>query len=238
MDDVAFETVEAGDAPVVRARIPAGGSLYADAGAMMAMSPNLQIESSLRGGVVGALSRSLLRGETFFYLTISAPQSAGEALLAPSTIGGIEMLELTGTEYFLQKGSFLAAQHSVELTTKTQNLTKGLFSGEGFFVTRVSGSGTLVLNTFGALMTLDLEPGQEYVVDNFHLVAWESTITYTITKAAAGWISSFTSGEGFVCRFPESRRVRRLAEPPSAESRLIPLEASGRCPRPSRPSAF
>ena len=53
------------------------------------------------------------------------------------------MLELTGTEYFLQKGSFLAAQHSVELTTKTQNLTKGLFSGEGFFVTRVSGSGTL-----------------------------------------------------------------------------------------------
>lgn len=93
MNDVSFETVAAGDAPVVRARIPAGGSLYADAGAMMAMSPNLVVESSLRGGVVGALSRSLLRGETFFYLTISAPQSAGEALLAPSTIGGIEMLE-------------------------------------------------------------------------------------------------------------------------------------------------
>ena len=37
MDDVTFETVAAGDAPVVRARIPAGGSLYADAGAMMAM---------------------------------------------------------------------------------------------------------------------------------------------------------------------------------------------------------
>ena len=58
MDDVTFETVAAGDAPVVRARIPAGGSLYADAGAMMAMSPNLVVESSLRGGVVGALSRA------------------------------------------------------------------------------------------------------------------------------------------------------------------------------------
>jgi uncharacterized protein (TIGR00266 family) len=216
MDDVTFEIVEAGDAPVVRARIPAGGSLFADAGSMMTMTPNLTVESSMRGGVVGALSRSLLRGETFFYLTISAPQSAGEALLAPSTIGGIEMLELTGTEYFLQKGSFLAAQHSVQLTTKTQNLTKGLFSGEGFFVTRVSGSGTLVLNTFGALMTFDLAPGQEYVVDNFHLVAWESTISYTITKAAAGWISSFASGEGFVCRFTGPGRIYVQTRNPAA----------------------
>jgi uncharacterized protein (TIGR00266 family) len=216
MDDVTFETVQSGDAPVVRARIPAGGSLYADAGAMMAMSPNLVIESSLRGGVVGALSRSLLRGETFFYLTISAPHSTGEALLAPSTIGGIEMLELTGTEYFLQKGSFLAAQHSVELTTKTQNLTKGLLSGEGFFVTRVSGTGTLVLNTFGDLMTFDLAPGEEYVVDNFHLVAWESTISYKISKAAAGWVSSFTSGEGFVCRFTGPGRVMVQTRNPAA----------------------
>jgi len=216
MNDVTFETVQSGDAPVVRARIPAGGSLYADAGAMMTMSPNLVIESSLRGGVVGALSRSLLRGETFFYLTISAPQSAGETLLAPSTIGGIQMLELTGTDYFLQKGSFLAAQHSVELTTKTQNLTKGLFSGEGFFVTRVSGTGTLVLNTFGDLMTFDLAPGQEYVVDNFHLVAWESTITYAISKAAAGWISSFTSGEGFVCRFIGPGRILVQTRNPAA----------------------
>lgn len=116
-------------------------------------------------------------------------------------MGGIEILELTGTEYFLQKGSFLAAEHDVQLSTKTQNLTKGLFSGEGFFVTRVGGSGTLIINTFGALMRFDLAPGQEYVVDNNHLVAWESTTSYEITKAAAGWISSFTSGEGFVCRF-------------------------------------
>ncbi len=216
MSGVTFEVVEAGDAPVVKAVLPAGQSLFADAGAMMAMSPSLKVEGSLRGGVMGALSRSLLRGETFFYLTILAPQEAGEALLAPSTIGGIEMLELTGTEYFLQKGSFLAAQPSVELTTKTQNLTKGLFSGEGFFVTRVSGTGTLVLNTFGSLMTFDLAPGQEYIVDNYHLVAWESTIQYSITKAAAGWISSFTSGEGFVCRFTGPGRVYVQTRNPAA----------------------
>ena len=57
MQDVTFEIVEVGDAPVVRAQIPAGGSLYADAGGMMSMTPNLTIESSMRGGIAGALSR-------------------------------------------------------------------------------------------------------------------------------------------------------------------------------------
>ena len=216
MQDVTFEIVEVGDAPVVRAQIPAGGSLYADAGGMMSMTPNLTIESSMRGGIAGALSRSLLRGETFFYLTITAEESPGEAILAPSMIGGIELLELSDTEVMLQKGSFLAAQHSVELTTKTQNLTKGLFSGEGFFVTRVSGSGTLAINTFGGLMTFDLAPGEEYVVDNFHLVAWEATIQYRITKAASGWISSLTSGEGFVCRFTGPGRIYVQTRNPAA----------------------
>ncbi len=201
MSRVQFEIIDEGDAPIVKATLPPGVSIFADSGAMMSMTPGIAIESSIKGGVMGALSRSLLRGETFFYLTLTAGSEGGQALLAPAMMGGIEILELTGTEYFLQKGSFLAAEHDVQLSTKTQNLTKGLFSGEGFFVTRVGGSGTLIINTFGALMRFDLAPGQEYVVDNNHLVAWESTTSYEITKAAAGWISSFTSGEGFVCRF-------------------------------------
>ena len=216
MSAVRFEIVQAGDAPVVRAILANGSSLYADAGAMMAMTPNLTLESSLKGGLMGALSRKLLRGETFFYLTIKAQQGDGEAILAPATVGGIEILELSGTEYFLQKGSFLAAADTVQISTKTQNLVQGLFSGEGFFITRISGAGTLVLNTFGALMKFVLAPGQEYVVDNYHLVAWEATTSYNITKAASGWISSLTSGEGFVCRFKGPGTVYAQTRNPSA----------------------
>jgi uncharacterized protein (TIGR00266 family) len=201
MSNVQFEIQGTGDAPVVKAQLSSGSSIFADAGAMMAMTPNLTLESSIKGGLLGALSRKLLRGETFFYLTIKAQQDDGEVLLAPASVGGIEILELQGNEYFLQKGSFLAATDGIQLATKTQNLTQGLFSGEGFFVTRVGGFGTLVLNTFGSLMKVSLAAGQQYVVDNYHLVAWESTTSYQITKAATGWISSFTSGEGLVCRF-------------------------------------
>ena len=226
MSRLQFEIIDEGDAPIVKATLPAGESIFADSGAMMSMTPGITIESSIKGGVMGALSRSLLRGETFFYLTLTAGSAGGEALLAPAMMGGIQVLELTGTEYFLQKGSFLAAEHDVKLSTKAQNLTKGLFSGEGFFVTRVGGSGRLIINTFGALMRFDLAPNDEYIVDNNHLVAWESTTSYEIKKAAAGWISSFTSGEGFVCRFTGPGTVYVQTRSPAAFagwlSRYIP----------------
>ncbi|HNQ90136.1 MAG TPA: TIGR00266 family protein [Verrucomicrobiota bacterium] len=216
MSTVRFEIIQAGDAPVVKAVLANGSSLFADAGAMMAMTPNLTLQSSMKGGLMGALSRKLLRGETFFYLTIKAERGDGEVLLAPATVGGIEILDVSGVEYFLQKGSFLAAADTVEISTKTQNLTQGLFSGEGFFITRVGGAGTLVLNTFGALMKFPLASGQEYVVDNYHLVAWEATTAYTISKAASGWVSSVTSGEGFVCRFKGPGTVYVQTRNPSA----------------------
>ena len=82
-----------------------------------------------------------------------------------------------------------------------QSLSRGLLGGEGFFILRISGRGQLILNSFGAVHKLELKPEQEYVVDNAHLVAWTATTSYSIEKAAAGWIASFTSGEGFVCRF-------------------------------------
>ena len=61
--------------------------------------------------------------------------------------------------------------------------------------------GTLVLNSFGAIHKIELKPDQEYIVDNSHLVAWSATTSYNIEKAASGWVASFTSGEGLVCRF-------------------------------------
>ncbi|HNV68749.1 MAG TPA: AIM24 family protein, partial [Candidatus Ozemobacteraceae bacterium] len=52
---------------------------------------------------------------------------------------------------------------------------------------------------FGGIYKISLAPGQHYVVDNGHLVAWSNTVQYEVQKASSGWLSSMTSGEGFVC---------------------------------------
>ena len=188
--------------PMVRVQLAEGESLKAESGAMVSMSPTLDVESKMEGGLLKALSRKVLTGEHFFFQTLRATRGAGEALLAPTVPGEIVILELDGVnEYFVQKDGFLAGAQGLVIESKMQSFTRGLLGGEGFFILKIGGKGTLVLNSFGAIHLVELKPDEEYIVDNSHLVAWTATTSYTIEKASAGWIASFTSGEGFICRF-------------------------------------
>ena len=139
---------------------------------------------------------------------LAAEGGPGEALLAPVLPGDITTIQLDGsTTYNVQKDGFLAGTENLEVSTKMQNLSKGLFSGEGFFIVKVSGSGTLFVNTFGAIHEVELPAGKEMIIDNGHLVAWADTTQYKIEKASKGWISSMTSGEGLVTRFTGPGKV-------------------------------
>jgi uncharacterized protein (TIGR00266 family) len=214
---IKFEVIHMGESPAVKVALPHGASIYAEGGAMVSMTPTVKVEGSMKGGLLGALSRKLLRGETFFYQTLKAETGDGEVLIAPAPTGDILVLEMDGSvDYFVQKGSFLGASNTLQMDTKMQNLTQGLFSGEGFFISRIAGRGTLLLNSFGAIHRVDLAVGQEYIVDNSHLVAWTSTTSYKIEKSSSGWISSFTSGEMLVCRFKGPGTVYLQTRNPSA----------------------
>jgi len=196
------EILYPGAFPMARVELASGESVKAESGAMVACSPTVDVESKMEGGFLGALSRKVLSGEKFFFQTLRATRGAGEVLLAPTVPGDIVVLDMDGVnEYLVQKDGFLAGSETIAIESRMQNLSRGLLGGEGFFILRISGTGQLLLNSFGAVHKVELKPDQEYIVDNSHLVAWTATTSYTIEKAAAGWIASFTSGEGFVCRF-------------------------------------
>lgn len=196
------EILYPGAFPMVRVELGAGEQIKAESGAMVGASPTVDVESKMEGGFLGALSRKLLTGEKFFFQTLKASRGPGEVLLAPTVPGEIVILEMDGVnEYMVQKDGFLAGAETVTIESKMQSLSRGLLGGEGFFILKIGGKGTLVLNSFGAIHRIDLKPEQEYIVDNSHLVAWSSTTSYTIEKASAGWVASLTSGEGLVCRF-------------------------------------
>ena len=196
------EILYPGAFPMVRIDLATGENVKAESGAMVASSPTIDVESKMEGGLLGALSRKVLTGEKFFFQTLRATRGAGEVLLAPTVPGDIVILELDGVnEYLVQKDGFLAGADGIKIESRMQSLSRGLLGGEGFFILKISGRGQLILNSFGAIHSIDLKPDQEYIVDNSHLVAWTSTTSYSIEKAAAGWIASLTSGEGFVCRF-------------------------------------
>lgn len=133
--------------PVVRVHLAAGESLKAESGAMVSMSPTLDVESKMEGGLFKALSRKVLTGEHFFFQTLRATRGPGEALLAPSVPGEIIILELDGVnEYFVQKDGFLAGAEGLVIESRMQSLARGLLGGEGFFILKIGGRVDLQLH--------------------------------------------------------------------------------------------
>lgn len=116
-------------------------------------------------------------------------------------MGDISVIHLDdSTGYRVHKDGFLAGSNHLKISTRLQNLTGGLFSGEGFFILKIHGNGILFINSFGAIHEIDLSEEEEIVVDNKHLAAWPETVKYRV-EMAAGWVSSMTSGEVLACRF-------------------------------------
>ncbi len=214
--------IHQGAFPMVHVELAQGEAVKAESGAMIAMSPTIDVAGKADGGLLKGLGR-MLAGETFFFQTLTASRGPGQVMFAHSIPGEIAAIPMDGrTTYFLQKNGFLAGSSGLEVSTKMQNLTKGLFSGEGFFIVKVSGTGTLFVSTYGAIHPIDLAAGEEFIIDNAHLVAWPETMSYTMEKAAkAGWISSMTSGEGLVCRFKGPGRVLIQTRNPSGMAAWI-----------------
>ncbi len=197
-----FNIMYPGAFSTLQVTLEEGEGIKAESGAMITMSETMDVDSKMERGLLGGLTRKFLTGETLFFQTLKASRGAGEVLLASAYPGEIEILELDGSEeYLLQKDGFLAAEETIEIATKAQNLTKGLFSGEGFFVMRISGKGKIAISTYGGIHKISIAPGETKIIDNSHMVAWSANANYKIEKASKGWISSFTSGEGLVCRF-------------------------------------
>lgn len=204
-------------------------SIMAEAGAMVSMSANVELQSQMKGGLLGALKRAA-GGESAFVSTFTARGGPGEVTLAPGAPGDIAGIELNNQSFFVQSSSYLAGDASLTVDTKWGG-AKSFFGGEGLFVLLVQGQGLLLVSSFGAIHRKTLSAGERYVVDTGHLVAWEGTTQYTLRKAAAGFFRSMVSGEGIVAEFTGPGELliqtRNLAALAGLLKPFFPSQSSG-----------
>jgi uncharacterized protein (TIGR00266 family) len=179
-------------------RLAPNGEVKAEAGAMTSMSGDVEIETKAQGGIMGGLKRSVLGGESFFINTFRSP-AGGELTVSPALPGDIVTMPLSGTPMMVQSGSWLASEVGVDIDTKWGG-AKTFFSGEGLFLLRCTGSGDMLVSSYGAITDRTLAPGEVYKIDTGHIVAFEEGIGYEVNKVG-GWKSTLLSGEGLVATF-------------------------------------
>lgn len=193
-----YEIKSSPDFALVDYQLENGESIVAESGALVSMSSNIKMKTSARGGVLAAAKRKLLGGESIFQNTFTAEQGSGHVLLAPGSPGDIMAFPLErGRSLMIQSSAYLAATEGVVLDTKWGG-ARGFFSGVGLFLLKATGPGTVFVASYGAIFPKRCEG--EYVIDTDHIVAFEDSVEYRISKVG-GIKSLFLGGEGLVARF-------------------------------------
>jgi uncharacterized protein (TIGR00266 family) len=167
-----------------------------ESGAMVGMSPELEMQTEAKGGFLKSIGRSMFGGESFFLNTFTASSHGETIALAPPLPGDIAVIEMRGETLMVQSGSYLASSAGITVDTKWSG-AKTFFGSEGLIMLRISGTGTLIISSYGAIHHMELAAGEEFVVDTGHLVTFEEHLDFNVKKVA-GWKSTLFSGEGLV----------------------------------------
>jgi len=187
---------------VARVHMSRGERFCAETGSMIAMSGQLQVDTSTRSrgqsGLLAGLKR-MVAGENFFLNHYTATQDGQELVIGPTLPGDVETIELRGNRVLVEAGGWLGSTDDVGIDSSFQGFGVGLLGGEGLFWVSCSGTGTVVVSSFGSIYRVDVR--DSYVVDTGHVVAYEDTLQMSVQKASASWVGSFLGGEGFVARF-------------------------------------
>jgi|WetSurMetagenome_2_1015567.scaffolds.fasta_scaffold265151_1 uncharacterized protein (TIGR00266 family) len=188
-----------------------GESAVAEAGAMMFMTPAIQMETIFGdgsrqqggGGLMGALmgaGKRLLTGESLFMtlFTNSGPSGIARVAFAapyPGKILPMDLQKLGGT-LICQKDSLLAAAKGVSIGIAFQKkIGVGLFGGEGFIMQKLEGDGLVFAHAGGTVHTYDLAAGETLRVDTGCLVALQPSVNYDI-QFVGNVKSAIFGGEG------------------------------------------
>jgi len=179
----------------IKATLNNGEIIYAEPGAFFYSKGNYELNTKTFGGILGGLKKALFGGESFFINEYVALEDNVELGFSSSFPGEIAYLELNNNEWIIRDGAYLMHVGDIEIDTKFFGL-KGLFSGGGFIWLTAKGKGNLFLNTYGNVEIVELK-GDSIIVDNFHILAYESTLNVELKKLGS-WKSFFLGGEGLV----------------------------------------
>lgn len=183
-------------------------SVVAEAGAMMMMEDNIEMEtifgdgSAQTGGFFGKLvgaGKRLVTGESLFMTVFTntgyEKRHVSFASPYPGKIIPVDLTRYQG-KIICQKDSFLCAAKGVSVGIEfTKKMGSGFFGGEGFIMQKLEGDGLAFMHAGGTVYQRDLKPGEKLKIDTGCLVAMTKDVDYDI-QFVGNVKSAIFGGEG------------------------------------------
>jgi uncharacterized protein (TIGR00266 family) len=173
--------------PVLEFVLDHNDAVISEAGELSWMSASIQMTTHTQfgggGGFFGALKR-VAGGGSLFMTEYRAYGSPGELAFATRVPGHIVPVEVSqGLEYYVHRHGFLCATAQVQIGVGfQQSLGAGIFGGDGFLLQHVTGLGMAWLELSGEVVIKDLAPGETLRVHPGHVGAFQSCVSFQITR--------------------------------------------------------
>jgi uncharacterized protein (TIGR00266 family) len=201
-------------AGVARLVLAAGELVMVEAGAMMATSYGVTVETRAPGGARTAFARAIA-GESPVVAACTAPQQGGWVDVVPGLPGEVYVIELDGRSgWCVARAGWLASAGSAQWDAHGGGLGE-LFGGQDGFVQHVSGHGPVVVGCYGALDVVTLQPGEYVTIDAGYLVAYAANVQSRLRQFSQG-AQPVKTGEGLVFDFAGPGQVLTQTRNPRA----------------------
>jgi len=139
-------------------------------------------------GLTGLLKRKL-SGESIFLVELLNRANSPQKLLVSGKMGMLPVdLSHFGGEIVCRTGFYIASSKNVDVDFSI-NLSS-LISNSTLLLQKISGAGTVFLDSFGSSVLLDVKPGTSVHVDEKHFLC--------INAGAINQLNSTFSGRGFL----------------------------------------
>jgi uncharacterized protein (TIGR00266 family) len=174
-----------------------GEMVYSESGKMSWMTANINMDTKSRG--ISKMFSRVITGETLFVNHFTATKGTGVVTFSTDQAGKIIPVDLDPDKpaVVFQRGAFLCAENNVDLSIAfTKRLSAGFFGGKGWILQKVSGKGRAHLISDGEVVMYELEKGQEIIVDQGNLVAYEQSVDFDIQTVSGGVKNWLFGGEG------------------------------------------
>ncbi|MEF9992670.1 MAG: TIGR00266 family protein [Romboutsia sp.] len=182
-------------------------SVIAEAGAMMMMDYDIQMETLFGDGgkkcgllgVLGGAAKRVITGESLFVTSFTnignKKQHISFASPYPGKIIPVDLSKYNG-KVICQKDAFLCAAKGVSIGIAfTKKIGAGFFGGEGFILQKLEGDGLAFIHAGGTITKKTILSGEALKVDTGCLVAMTSDVKYDI-EFVGGIKNTLFGGEG------------------------------------------
>ena len=182
--------------------------LLTETGTLHFHKGNITAESKTGG--VGGLAKKIVKNK-LTNESIFKPQykGTGEIFLEPS-FGHFIIVELDDESIVVDKDLFYCCEETLKVGVESQkNLSSGLFGNEGWFQTKITGSGLCVLEIpvpMSEVLKCELNNEKLQVDGNFAFLR-SASISYSVQRSTKNLVGALTSGEGMLQTFEGTGRV-------------------------------